>query len=546
MQTHNNHYKILKYLSIIFYILIPFWGYGQETSKAQKSPNVVLIVIDDLNDYVNSFSGHPQALTPNIDKLAASGVSFKNAHSNSPICGPSRSSFLTGIYPHNSGNLFFDKWFENPVLANSNTIMEHFGNNEYQVIGTGKIMHHLRKNVWTEFKNVADYGPVVFDGTDGISHPDVPEPFRSIGKIDGSFGPFINLKNRVFKGDSIKWVTGNKYRGFKDFNYTNDENRDLTPDEKNAAWAKKRLLELSKKPDDKPFFMAVGFLRPHTPLVAPKRFFDKFPLDRIQLPVIKENDKNDTHFPPNAIINGKEDLRGRYLYRMIGEAYKDQELGLKKFIQAYLACVAAVDENVGQIMNAIDNSSLKENTIVVLVSDHGFNMGEKEYMYKNALWNESTRVPMIVRAPGISIADAQVKHPVSLIDIYPTLIDLTSLPKETKKNTLGKPLDGFSLLPFLIDPETTKWKGPKAALTTVYAGNKYHKQPEKQHYSVRTKNWRYTIYNTGKEELYNSKEDPYEWNNLIYETAKYATKKEELQKTLKELTFPVLPDALKK
>lgn len=513
-------------------------------ANAQKKPNIVLIVIDDLNDYVQGFGGHEQALTPHISTLAKSGVSFQKAYCNVPICGPSRSSFLTGVYPHNSNNLFFDKWYENQVLSNTNTVMEQFKNNGYQVIGTGKVMHHLKRETWNEFKNPADYGPVVYNGKEGISHPDVPEPFRNIGKIDGSFGPFINLENRTVDGDSIQWTTGNKWRGFKEFKYVNDQDRSLTPDEKNANWVEERLFKLANSGQEKPFFLVVGFLRPHTPLVAPQRFFDQFPLEEIQLPVIKKYDKDDTYFSTVKPKDLTIEDRGPYLYNQIGEAYKDQELGLKKFIQAYLACTAAVDENVGQVMNAIDNSSLKDNTIVILVSDHGWQMGQKDYLYKNSLWEESARIPMMIRAPGLTKPKGQVDHPVSLIDIYPTLVELAGLPKETRKNSDGKSLDGFSLMPFLKNTHTDQWAGPKAALTTVYAGAEHHQDPTMQHYSIRTKNWRYILYNNGKEELYNHSDDPYEWKNLLMGNHDFEIKRTEMQILLKNLTHPVIPKGL--
>ena len=543
----RNPLKKIMMSLVLLIMLVPRVLFGQNNSviKNKQKPNIVLIVIDDLNDYIEGFGGHSQAFTPNISKLAQSGVSFLNAHSNSPICGPSRSSFLTGVYPHNSNNLFFDKWFENPVLANTNTLMEQFKNNGYQVIGTGKIMHQSVRSNWSEFKNPADYGPVVFNGKDGISHPDVPEPYRSIGKIDGSFGPFVNLENRTINGDSLQWTTGNKWRGFKEFKYVDDNHRSLTPDEKNALWAEKRLLELADNPEDNPFFLAVGFLRPHTPLVAPQRFFDRFPIDDIQLPVIKQNDASDTYFNKDKNNEPLKQNRGEFLHEQIGLAYKDQELGLKKFIQAYLACTAAVDENVGQVMNAINNSKLKNNTIVVLVSDHGFQMGEKAYLFKNSLWEKSTRIPMVIRAPGITRPQGKVDKPVSLIDVYPTLVDLANIPSETKKNEHGHALDGFSLKSLLENPSSNHWKGPKAALATVYSGIDNHKDPTKQHYSVRTKDWRYILYNTGKEELYHIAEDPNEWHNVLEQATNYTAKIKEMQEHLKNMTFPIVPAALK-
>ncbi|MHC4725536.1 MAG: sulfatase-like hydrolase/transferase, partial [Planctomycetota bacterium] len=138
-------------------------------------------------------AGHPQARTPHIARLAQSGVAFKRAYSNNPICAPSRSSFLTGIYPHTSKNLFWDKWYDNPVLKNSKTIMEHFGDNGYHVAGSGKLMHHHLASVWSEFKHKADYGPFVYDGENRVAHPSVPQPFNSIGHVDGSYAPLSDV-----------------------------------------------------------------------------------------------------------------------------------------------------------------------------------------------------------------------------------------------------------------------------------------------------------------------------------------------------------------
>ena len=173
--------------------LIPSAEFAKAAVNKGRKPNVVLIVCDDLNDYVTGMSGHPQASTPHIARLAQSGVAFKRAYSNNPICAPSRSSFLTGIYPHTSKNLFWDKWFENPVLKNSRTIMEHFGDNGYHVAGSGKLMHHHRPSEWSEFKFKADYGPFVYDSKERVAHPSVPQPFQGIGHVDGSFAPLSDL-----------------------------------------------------------------------------------------------------------------------------------------------------------------------------------------------------------------------------------------------------------------------------------------------------------------------------------------------------------------
>jgi len=527
--------------------------------KNDIKPNVVLIMVDDMNDYPEIFDGHPQAKTPNIKKLANSGVSFLKAYTNDPMCGPSRASMISGVYPHNSSNFWQESWLENDVLANTKTMMEKFKDNGYNVVGSGKILHHFTDAVWTEFEHKTDFGPVAYKGDHqkrkkGISHPDVPKPFRTErmvgccnmngGQIDGSFGPLKNLSNLKMEGEEISWAYGGS-RAYKEFKYNSEEDRDLTPDEINAQWAEDKLNELAKSNNEEPFFLAVGFVRPHTPLIAPQKYFDMYPLEDIQLANILENDKEDTFFHQEDQFETKERrTRSIESYINLIKSYDDPEEGLKRFTQAYLACVSAVDDNIGQVMNAIDNSKLKDNTIVILVSDHGWTMGEKDHVYKNSLWEESTRIPMVIRSHKDSNSGLQVNHPVSLIDIYPTLLDLAGLDTETKKNEKGKSLDGYSLVPFLKDPDTKDWEGPEAALTVVYSSDKNKKTTSNHHYSVRTKDWRYIIYNSGKEELYHNAEDPKEWNNLVFN--KSHPKRDEMVKILKKITYPMIPNGLSK
>ena len=493
-----------------------------QTPPVEK-PNVLLIMIDDLNDCIELFKGHPQSLTPNINKLAKSGTSFLNAHTNAPMCGPSRASMMMGVYPHKSGNFFFSPWFNNPVLKNTRTLSEQFIKEGYQAIGTGKILHHLKRANWNHFENHPDYGPVVFDGTQRLPHPDVPAPFSKIGSIDGSLGPLTNLAGRTSAdGQSIQWIYGYQKEGTHPMRYQNDDDRDPTPDEKNAAWTAEKIKSLALQPLEKPFFLAVGFLRPHTPLIAPKKYFDRFPLSEIKITIKKEGDADDT-FLQVSYDQGNEFAlgRGEKLFKDIIESYGSEEEGLKRWTQAYLACVAAVDDNVGQVMDALDQSSLKENTLVVLASDHGFHMGEKDYLYKNSLWEESTRVPLIMRVPGVSIPDSKVKKVVSLIDVYPTLMDFCGLSDDTIKNEKGHAMDGHSLRTLIENPEAKSWKGEKPALTVVYAGPEFKNDPSLQHYAIRTDRYRYILYNNGKEELYDHQNDPSEWNNLVNDNADY-------------------------
>jgi iduronate 2-sulfatase len=512
--------KPLQFLSILACIA------SSLLAAASERPNVVLIVCDDLNDYVTGFDGHPQAMTPNMAKLASTGVAFKRAYSNNPVCAPSRSSFLTGIYAHTSGNLFWGKWFENPVLKNSKTIMEHFRDNGYHVTGSGKLMHHFKRDVWSEFKHKADYGPVVYDGEKRVAHPSVPKPFGNIGAIDGSYATLEDLPYADDDNPESGWIYGEWGKEVTPF----DPAKDPTPDERNAAWAAGRIRQFEEEGSDQPFFLAVGFIRPHTPLHVSKKYYDMFPQDELELPVIKENDADDTHY--RDIFDPS--MKGLRYYRELMKSYPSKEAGLKAFTQAYLACVTAVDDCIGQVIGAVDNSPLKENTIIIVTSDHGWNMGEKDYIFKNSPWEESCRIPFIIRAPGVAEPGGVAGQPISLIDLYPTLVDLCGLEGDTRKNNKGAELSGHSIRPFLEDPASGEWNGPDAALSMIWAGLKGKDQwnPDMQHWSLRTERWRYVRYNTGDEELYDHSIDPYEWNNLAGEADMKSIKKQLYRKML--------------
>ena len=509
-----------------------------------QKPNVLLIVCDDLNDYVETLGGHPQAKTPNLRKLIESGVSFTQAHCNIPICNPSRASFATGIYPHTSQQFGFEDWDKNEILKNSRTMMAHFSANGYHTLGTGKVMHNRDHQEWDEYGHPSDYGPFLFDGKDKIPHLAVPSPFRDdFGIIDGTYGPLekVSHKKSPDTGKQYSWRTGG-WRKQRELKYESDDDRDLTGDELNAQWAIRRINELAKEKKRKPFFMGVGFVRPHTPLIVPQKYFDRFPIESIELPVIKDNDDEDTF---KKTVTSKEDDRsgdrGTKMYDSLISSYKgDRELALKRFLQAYLASVASIDDLVGDLLNALDETGLAENTIVIFTSDHGWGNGEKDYLYKNTLWQESTRVPLVFRAPGISKEGASCNRPVSLVDLYPTLLDLCGLPDNTMKNEKGRPLDGFSLKPLLTDPEKGKWKGPDFAITALYKWAQYY-DPAYQSYSLRFKDWRYVRYENSKEELYHTAKDNHEWTNLALDS-KYSETLEKYRKQLLEIIPESIPE----
>ncbi len=520
------------------------WLSGDD--QIPENCNVLWIICDDLNDFEGIFGGHPQAQTPHMDALATSGVTFINAHSNAPICGPSRSSFVTGIYPHNSNNYAFENWYnpekknnlgeftwvENPILQNSKTIMHYMRDNGYQSYGTGKILHFdleddyvypsghpmagQTQTDWDEYGAKANYGPVVYDQSAGeaVNHPKIPSTFfNGAGKLNSLFGSLADVP--TVNGYTGWWKSGWLSAGA--FDYTNDTNRDDMQDESVRKWAVNKLNSFEV---DNKFFMMVGFHNPHTPLVAPQSYFDKYPLETLELTPRMDNDIEDTYFRNNVKPSTSTLKVYSSLVDSVGETsdggttYASEEDFLKAYLQAYLACVSFVDDQIGALMNALNTGIHASNTIVILTSDHGYEFGEKEALSKNTLWENSTRVPLVIRVPGLeSSAGLQVDEPVSLIDLYPTVRDLCGLTTDTKKNALGADLDGYSLRALLTNPAAGVWPGPKVALSMV--SNETSDDPQSKNFAVRSKDWRYIRYENGQEELYDLSNDPHEFTNLI-------------------------------
>ena len=506
-------------------------------SQSIENPNILFIIVDDLNDYIGVLNGHKQAKTPNIDKLANEATNFKNAHANVPVCQPSRNSLFTGILPHRSKDFGWTPHFKQPHLKNKTTFIELLKQNNYETYGTGKILHANKRNYWSEWgiEEKYNYGPhasnISQDGIDG--HPLVPEPFKSVNIVDGSFSPLSNipyvldsLGNRV----EIGW----RYNKKEKFNYIDEIERDLMPDEMHAEWICNKLTELNKINNKNPFFMAVGFVKPHTPLYAPKKYFDMYPLENIILPEIKEDDIEDTHYTKNY----PKSTMGLHYYEKLIESYRGNK-GLRQFLRAYLACISFVDDLVGKILNGLEKNNFSKNTIVILTSDHGWQMGQKNYLYKNSPWEESTKIPLIIKIPGSM--PSVVLEPVSLIDIFPTIIEMCNLKFETNKKANRRKvnsLDGNSLLELIKKPSSKRWAGSSGALTMLGVGinkttagigvNKNKSAPwhieieqqlddsliKKQNYTLRNKNFRYILYKDGNEELYDHQIDTHEWNNL--------------------------------
>ena len=412
---------------------------------AITNPNVLFIAIDDLNDWVGCLEGHPQVKTPNIDALAKRGVLFSNAHCQAPICNPSRVSLLTGVLPSTSGIYDLDQPHHlSPLLKKAHTLPAHFKANGYQVMGRGKIYHGRYKypEDWHDFKTAGD------------------------------------ARLKQFRIKAISSVPNIKVRDFGPIDLPEEEFGDLV----NARWAAEQLKQEFKKP----FFMAVGIRLPHVPLYAPKRFFGRHPEAKVQLPQIIKEDLKD--LPPAGLEIT------RYMHTTpLNHRSVTQTGNWKNAVRAYLACTEFVDHCVGVMLKSLDESAHAKNTIIVLWSDHGWHLGEKEHWAKRSLWEESTRVPLILAGPGI--AKGTSTRAVGLIDLYPTLNALCQLPAPPQT------LEGRSLITLLNNPQA-KW--PHPALTTFHRND----------HTLRTERWRYIRYANGDEELYDHAADPNEWNNL--------------------------------
>ncbi len=440
--------KISHLLSILFGALIAFGcqrnGESEPTSGGGKA-NVLLIAIDDLNDWIGVMGGHPQARTPNIDRLAAKGVLFSNAHCQSPVCNPSRASMMTSLYPSTTGIYFLNPDIIESEVAQRNVVMpKRFQMEGYHVTGGGKLFHNAR----------------------GINERHLPNYAGHFG----GFGPLPEEKLTTFPGVRL-W----------DWGAYPERDEDM-PDVKIAEWATKQLAT----PHDSALWLGVGFFRPHVPQYAPQQWFDMYPIEDIQLPEVIPTDLDDLSDYGVSITRTKH-VSPSFEWVTANDEWKP-------LVQSYLACVSFVDAQVGKVLDALESSTYKDNTYVVLYSDHGFHFGEKERFAKRSLWDDGAKVPLIIAGPGI--AEGKVcNKPVQLLDIYPTLLELTGLEKDSLH-------EGRSLVTLLQNPEA-EW--PFMARTSFGPGN----------YAIVSEDYRYIIYNDGSEEFYDRAKDPNEWYNEI-------------------------------
>ena len=505
------------------------------SSVTLAKPNVVFIIVDDLNDMPYQPDGKPLVPTPNIDRLKAQGVTFNNAHTNDPLCAPSRASMIFGLYPQTTSLYWFENWKDNGIYRESVSLHDNLRRGGYGVYGTGKIYHGGQNGLFDEFGVIGDVGPWPWDGqSDNFRLPHPQQLYLYEGedadmdyKWEHVFGPLSDIP--VWPADPANEIPG--YKGWrlfgKPWRYADDDDRDPLADELGAKWS----AEVIQRNHDKPFALFTGLIRTHTPLYAPKNYFDRFPLDSIELPTVDPNDLDDV-----SSALGNEELYGFRRYKMLVK-HEGKDL-FRRWLQAYMACVSFVDDQVGTILDAVNSSPYRDNTIIFFTSDHGFHVGEKDFLYKGSLWEPSTRVPLIVAGVPGGAKGATSDQPVSLIDIYPTFNELLGLNQNPNAGTNGYELEGHSLVPLIKDPEKGQWSGPEVAITTIPGKNHMQHQIYEgtlyPHFSVRGKRWRYSLASDGGEELYDHKNDPFEWRNLA-NNPEYSVVKANLKNQLVEL-----------
>ncbi|MFK7851567.1 MAG: sulfatase [Akkermansiaceae bacterium] len=407
---------------------------------ADEKPNVLFIAVDDLNDWVGYLGGHPQAQTPHIDALASEGVAFIHSYASAPVCGPSRTALMYGQFPHKSGSYGHHHVYSPESIFPQDRLPLNlvFQKNGYRTVGCGKIFHFTEPRGWDEYK--------------GSSRGIVSEQRKKIGHLD--------------------------------YGILETENDFDTQDGKLTEWA----IDQLQRNHEKPFFIALGLKKPHLPWEAPRKYFAPFKLDDVELPKVPENDLEDLSDA------GKRFAKTLVGFRQVNdhEAITKVPRGWQQLVRAYLATVSFSDANVGRILEALEKSPQRDNTIVVLWGDHGWHLGEKNHWRKMALWERSTRTPFIIKAPGVKAK--RVETPVSLQDIFPTLVDLCGLKLEQE-------LDGNSLKSLLAGT-ATNWNKP--VLMSHGPGN----------FAVRKNQWRLIRYADGGEELYDILNDPEEFKNL--------------------------------
>ncbi len=411
----------------------------------EKRPDIVFIIVDDLNDWLGCLGGHPDAKSPNIDSFAASGMLFSQAYCNSPQCRPSRTSLNHGVYPFKTG-IYFNAKSPRETRITTPTMQQFFMDRGYRVASGGKVFHG----------NPGKVGDSLF------ARPRDPKPPKGEDNFNAMRAP--------------------------NDGYALDVTDEAMGDYKVAQWATREWQTVTEEP----LFMSVGFFRPHRPLQVPKVWFDGFPMESIRRPAEPEGFDDWADMPEFA-----RRLARTHAHKPLHDGLSDHEYLVAHdqwdaTIRAYQASIAFVDRQIGRFLIQLQNNPRGRETYVMLVSDHGWHLGEKKHWCKGAIWEQTTHIPFIVRGPRIA-SGSVCTQPVSLIDVYPSLVDLAGF-------EIPDWLDGSSIKPQLLEPTT-----PRPPAISSYG---------EANTAIRTERWRYIRYEDGSEELYDHGVDPNEWTNL--------------------------------
>ncbi|ANY19340.1 Choline-sulfatase [Tsuneonella dongtanensis] len=424
---------------------------GKPDRPQTGKPNFLFIAVDDLNDWVKPFEpGHPDTITPNFARLAAKGVRFDNAQTAATVCNPSRIALLTGVHPSRTGIYGNNQQPLRKYMPNRKTLFEHFDDAGYHVAGTGKLFHnpdnvHQR---WDQYFKAGGHPKPAADKLPLNGLPKLTKflPAFDWGPVDAPASDFMEYKMSSFGIDFLQ------------------------------------------KDHDAPFVLAIGYQLPHLTWYMPRANWDRINANPALPPYLK-TDKDD--------LTGWAANHGTREQEIITE---NGEAKWHEAIRAYLASINFVDDQLGRLLDALETSKYADNTVIVLWSDHGWHLGEKDAWRKVTLWERSGRIPMVIALPGKQDDGKRFGQPVSLLDIFPTMDALAGLPDP-------QDIYGKSLVPVLENADTAKLER-EYVLTSMDFGS-----------SLRGDRWRYTFYKDGSEELYDEKADPNEWKNLIADPA---------------------------
>ncbi|MCB0646270.1 MAG: sulfatase [Saprospiraceae bacterium] len=464
----------------LFLVLNLFWSsitFADGQSQAQK-PNVVMIVLDDMNDWTTLFDENNPIRVPNIKELASRGAFFTKAYASSPACNPSRASVMTGLRPHKTG-VYGNSSDWRSATPGHPTIQQLFKDNGYYTAGSGKIFHH--HNDWAFHDNAAFNEFLMMN----INEPYPPK----------------------------------KLNGLDDYGSRNTDwgiwppQIEQTADFKTMEYAKAFLA----KDHESPFFLNLGIYKPHSPFFAPAPYFEEYPSSSLTMPILLEKDETDLPAGAKEML-----LDSDWFWTGMQASLHKKPQAWRDYVRAYQACASFADDMVGRIMKALEESKYASNTIIILWSDHGFHLGEKNHFEKFALWEKTTHVPFIVIAPGITSPGMIIDTPIDLTAIYPGIAELCGITTPE--------VDGKSFVQLLRNKSSDI--GP--ALQTYGKGN----------HALRTERWRYIRYNDGSEELYDHESDPNEWNNLA-NGLKYRPIMDSLQQFLPRTSADQVPDLIK-